>query len=267
MFKIPPRRFRSVLMAALVSATVVGGGAGHGSATAAEPASPASPTPDLATFPAVQAALLAGDAPRLDELLQQQPAAVRARDASGAAPLHIAARLMNPKVAKVLLARGADPNARDRDGFTPLHIVAYLGGEKDSSDLRAELTRLLIAGGTDVKARESQGKTALHLAAMKGRVEMFTALSTAGAAVGAADDRGRTPLHDAASYGQSQVIKWLMDAGAAPAAADKYIYSAWWVPVFPGIAILITVLGANMLGDWLRDRFDPRLLRSRSGDL
>jgi peptide/nickel transport system permease protein len=55
--------------------------------------------------------------------------------------------------------------------------------------------------------------------------------------------------------------------GVMTADGQQYIYSAWWVAVFPGIAILISVLGANMLGDWLRDRFDPRLLRLRSGDL
>ncbi|NIN68349.1 MAG: ABC transporter permease, partial [Anaerolineae bacterium] len=34
----------------------------------------------------------------------------------------------------------------------------------------------------------------------------------------------------------------------------------WW-PTFPGLAIVITVLGANLLGDWLRDALDPRLRR------
>ena len=33
----------------------------------------------------------------------------------------------------------------------------------------------------------------------------------------------------------------------------------WWIPTFPGLCITITVLGANILGDWLRDRLDPRL--------
>ena len=35
--------------------------------------------------------------------------------------------------------------------------------------------------------------------------------------------------------------------------------SAWWVTVFPGVAIFITVLGFNFMGDWLRDKWDPRL--------
>lgn len=34
---------------------------------------------------------------------------------------------------------------------------------------------------------------------------------------------------------------------------------AWWLSLFPGLAILITVLGYNLLGEGLRDRFDPRL--------
>lgn len=43
--------------------------------------------------------------------------------------------------------------------------------------------------------------------------------------------------------------------------ADGRIHlgDAWWVSTIPGIAIFITVLGANLLGDWLRDRLDPKL--------
>ena len=35
--------------------------------------------------------------------------------------------------------------------------------------------------------------------------------------------------------------------------------SGWWITVFPGMAIFITVLGFNFMGDWLRDKWDPRL--------
>jgi len=34
---------------------------------------------------------------------------------------------------------------------------------------------------------------------------------------------------------------------------------AWWLTFFPGMAIAITVLAFNFLGDWLRDHLDPKL--------
>ncbi|HET6317205.1 MAG TPA: ABC transporter permease [Chloroflexota bacterium] len=34
--------------------------------------------------------------------------------------------------------------------------------------------------------------------------------------------------------------------------------TAWWVTVFPGLAVLLASLAVNLLGDWLRDAFDPR---------
>jgi len=37
-----------------------------------------------------------------------------------------------------------------------------------------------------------------------------------------------------------------------------YLTFAWWIATFPGVAIAITVLGGNLLGDWLRDELDPR---------
>jgi peptide/nickel transport system permease protein len=47
--------------------------------------------------------------------------------------------------------------------------------------------------------------------------------------------------------------------GLMVATGRGLIVSAWWVSFFPGLAILITVLALNLLGDWLRDRLDPRL--------
>lgn len=42
-----------------------------------------------------------------------------------------------------------------------------------------------------------------------------------------------------------------------------YISSAWWIVTFPGLAILLTVLSVNLLGDGLRDYFDPKLRTQR----
>ena len=40
---------------------------------------------------------------------------------------------------------------------------------------------------------------------------------------------------------------------------DTLIANKWWLAVFPGVAIMLTVLSFNILGDWLRDFLDPRL--------
>lgn len=50
--------------------------------------------------------------------------------------------------------------------------------------------------------------------------------------------------------------------GTMLAEAREFILSAWWVVTFPGIAILITVLSFNLMGDGLRDALDPKLKRS-----
>jgi peptide/nickel transport system permease protein len=47
--------------------------------------------------------------------------------------------------------------------------------------------------------------------------------------------------------------------GLMMAEGRMYLSTAWWLPTFAGLAIVMTVLGANTLGDWLRDRLDPRL--------
>ena len=47
--------------------------------------------------------------------------------------------------------------------------------------------------------------------------------------------------------------------GLMVATGRSLIVSAWWVSFFPGLAIVLTVLVLNLLGDWLRDRLDPKL--------
>ncbi len=49
--------------------------------------------------------------------------------------------------------------------------------------------------------------------------------------------------------------------GTMLADALQFVQSAWWVVTFPGLAILLTVLGFNLTGDGLRDALDPRLKR------
>jgi dipeptide transport system permease protein len=69
---------------------------------------------------------------------------------------------------------------------------------------------------------------------------------------------------DAAALGflgmgaQAPTPEW----GTMLAEAREFILRAWWVVTFPGLAILITVLAVNLMGDGLRDALDPKLKRS-----
>jgi peptide/nickel transport system permease protein len=47
--------------------------------------------------------------------------------------------------------------------------------------------------------------------------------------------------------------------GLMVADGRELIVTAWWISMFPGLAIMLTVLSLNLLGDWLRDHLDPKL--------
>jgi len=72
-----------------------------------------------------------------------------------------------------------------------------------------------------------------------------------------------TAILDAAALGflglgaQPPSPEW----GTMLADAREFVMRAWWVVTFPGLAILVTVLAFNLLGDGLRDAFDPKLKR------
>lgn len=47
--------------------------------------------------------------------------------------------------------------------------------------------------------------------------------------------------------------------GGMVADGRDFLATAWWISFFPGISIFLLVMSLNFLGDWMRDRFDPRL--------
>ena len=47
--------------------------------------------------------------------------------------------------------------------------------------------------------------------------------------------------------------------GLMVADGRELIVTAWWIAMFPGLAIMLTVLSMNLVGDWLRDHLDPKL--------
>ena len=73
-----------------------------------------------------------------------------------------------------------------------------------------------------------------------------------------------TAILDAAALGflgmgaQPPTPEW----GSMLAEAREFILRAWWVVTFPGLAILLTVLSINLMGDGLRDALDPKMKRS-----
>jgi peptide/nickel transport system permease protein len=60
---------------------------------------------------------------------------------------------------------------------------------------------------------------------------------------------------------EPQVVTW----GRMLNAGRLYLASAWWLMTFPGLAIFVTVLAVNLVGDHLRDWLDPRLRGSLGG--
>jgi peptide/nickel transport system permease protein len=47
--------------------------------------------------------------------------------------------------------------------------------------------------------------------------------------------------------------------GTMLAESQTYLWTAWWLPMFPGVAISLLVMACNITGDWLRNRLDPTL--------
>ena len=47
--------------------------------------------------------------------------------------------------------------------------------------------------------------------------------------------------------------------GSMLSESRDFLYVAWWLAAFPGLALALTALGVNLLGDWLRDTLDPKL--------
>lgn len=56
--------------------------------------------------------------------------------------------------------------------------------------------------------------------------------------------------------------RWGVTWGNMLADGKLYLDTAWWIAAFPGLAIMILVMGFNLFGDWLRDILDPKLKTS-----
>jgi ankyrin repeat protein len=98
-----------------------------------------------------------GNVARVQELLEQIPTLIDARDTDGSTPLHCAAWKGHKEVAALLLSHGADVNAQNANthwGGTPLHAAAH-------ANQRA-IAELLLQHGADSMARSCNGRTPLE---------------------------------------------------------------------------------------------------------
>jgi peptide/nickel transport system permease protein len=66
-------------------------------------------------------------------------------------------------------------------------------------------------------------------------------------------------LESALSYLGAGVPPPIATWGSMMSDGRSLIDTAWWISFFPGVAVGMVVLSGNFLGDWLRDRLDPRL--------
>ena len=63
------------------------------------------------------------------------------------------------------------------------------------------------------------------------------------------------------------LMLWAPSWGGMLADGRTYMQSAWWITVFPGLAIVAAVLAVNFTGDALRDSLDPRTAGKITGQL
>jgi uncharacterized protein len=127
----------------------------------------------------------------------------------GSTPYLLAARFLEPEIARALAAGGADQTLTLQNGATPLMIAAGMGmnpnesrrgiavidfGKVEPESRVLETVRAVVAPGVDVNARNEAGDTAMHTAAAQGYDTVVQFLADHGAQTNARNTRGLTPL-------------------------------------------------------------------------
>jgi ankyrin repeat protein len=183
-------------------------------------------------------AIDAGDAGRLQELIEADASLAGARNESGLSAVISALYRGRMDLVEILLASGteldvfeaaslgrterveaileSDPakaHAWSADGFTPLHLASFFGHVES---LRALLAR---SARVDAVSRNPMNVMPLHSAAAgpRDRAPVAQALLDAGAEVDARSHRGFTALQEAAENGDEDLVELLLARGADPA--------------------------------------------------
>ncbi|KAK9876233.1 hypothetical protein WA026_012534 [Henosepilachna vigintioctopunctata] len=160
-------------------------------------------------------------------------------DMHGQAALHVAARLGQSEIVKVLLEAGANVNEADLDGWTPLRAAAWGG--------HTEVVELLVNHCCVLDSVDAENRTALRAAAWSGHEEIVKILLRRGASVNLTDHEGRTALIAAAYMGHNEIVEHLLEAGADINHADAdgrtaLSVAALCAPRSPGVNVVQTLL-------------------------
>mmetsp|Transcript_3055 Transcript_3055/g.7168 ORF Transcript_3055/g.7168 Transcript_3055/m.7168 type:complete len:727 (-) Transcript_3055:26-2206(-) len=139
-------------------------------------------------------------------LIEAEPSAVSARDASGKAPLHLAVETGHNDVVEVLVDAGASVMQLDDDGRTALHNAAM-----QSSDEAVRLLRRRPSAGEALTLLDSSGLAPLHHAVLQGHVGTIQELLSLGASVDLRTGAGESADQLAERCDRSSVADMLRD--------------------------------------------------------
>src|SRR5947209_7788892 len=172
-----------------------------------------------------------GDSAKVNDLLKQQPALIKARTKNGATPVLYAVYAKHPEIAESLIATGIEPNifeaaatgrvervrqllkqdpglihAWSLDGWTALHLNFN----------HLEVAKLLIESGADlnVNSKNKLNATPLQGAAANNWIDLARLYLSSGANVNCRSEEGGSPLHEAAGNGFLDFAKLLIESGA-----------------------------------------------------
>lgn len=133
-----------------------------------------------------------------------------------------------------------------------IFVLGVIGWAGDARAIRAEFIKLKeFEFVTAARCLGASSRRIIFKHLLPNVLHLVIVLTTAGIATNIIIEAGLSFL----GFSDPNIITW----GRMIAYSMEVIRGAWWQSVFPGIAIIITVLGFNLLGDGLRDALDPRL--------